>query len=103
MNRLDQSKGDLEAETAAGIAREALGQLAEVTDNAPEEAATIIVEHLLPWCLMPRNSARTSFAGHEFRELLKNWIYGFPQNRIGPLREFVLNYVFKRLRTEPSK
>ncbi len=103
LNRLDQRKGDLETETAAGIAREALGQLAELTESTPEVAGQIMVTHLLPWCAMRRDSGRTSFAGHEFRELLKDWIYGFPQNQIGPLREFVLNDVCKRLRTEPTK
>ena len=56
LNRLDQRKGDLEAETAAGIAREALGQLAELTQSTPDVAGQIMVTHLLPWCAMRRDS-----------------------------------------------
>ncbi len=103
LHRIDKNRGDLEADTAAGIAHCALSRLADLTDSSPESAAEIIVAHLLPWCAKPVDSGRKSFAGYEFRKLLKSWIYGYPQHESGPLRDKVLNDVCQKLRTDPSR
>jgi len=103
LQRIDQNRESVGIEKAAEIAWEANASLRELTSEIPDVAAELIIAQLLPWCELPLESPKQANVGYRFRELLRNWIYGYPQEHFTKLRETVLECVCGKLKKKPTK
>ncbi len=84
-----------------------VGHLKPHGRNTPS-AADVIVEHLLPWCLTTdrlkaSSSSDVAFERHRLRELLKDWIYQYPQAADDRSPQPGLGGYPRRLRVRPTR
>ncbi|NQT15997.1 MAG: hypothetical protein HQ582_24795 [Planctomycetes bacterium] len=107
LRKIGQCGEAITAEESADLARDTLARVSSLTAETPETAAGIIREHLLPWCLraehIPGDSKSSGVDGYPFRELLKRWIYAYPQHQMIELRSRILADVLEQLKTAPTR
>jgi hypothetical protein len=107
---LDEIKANRDAigvKSAAELARMALSAIATLSTETPEVAAEVISKHLLPACLSVEDqgdiSSDLAHERHRLRELLKKWIYQYPQPQMLEVRSRILDHVRKQLEIHPTR
>ena len=106
LDNIEEGRNRLAAGQTAELTRNVLRSIANLTIEAPDVAATVIRENLLPWCLLPEQKGESSDAALEryrFRELLKEWLAEYPHEQMTLVRNNVLGEIRQQLERRPSK
>jgi hypothetical protein len=107
LREIEQGRDAIGLGAAAELARMALVAISSLTVDAPEVATDVICEHLLPWCLTAEDqsgeSSQFDMEGYQLRDLLKEWVYQYPQAQMLIIRSQVLRDVRKKLEIGPTK
>ncbi|MCL5952221.1 MAG: hypothetical protein M1132_10960 [Chloroflexi bacterium] len=95
-----QDRGELSFRERCDIQVSAFEAAQQLTINQPDVAESIIVEDLLPFCVM--DSSDANIALHQHREILADWLYQYSETGVGKIRRRVLAALVERLRENPT-
>ena len=91
----DSAAGGLSPDDASALAEQALRTAMQATAGDPGAARAIILRHLLPLCLTDAEGVGRDdrYTAYRLRELLRDWIEQYPDERRAPLRREVLRHL----------
>jgi len=101
------SRAELGVRNAFRLARSLCSLAIDFTEHEPSLAGDFIVSHIIPWCELSVSSndddGDLDIEIHRMRDVLNDWIYGYPFEQMCEVRQIVLEDAFSRLRSDPKK
>ena len=79
-------------------------RLKRLTSRDSERAHDFIVGGLLDWCCKPSGDGLSvsKMQSHELRDLLKKWVYQYSFEDCSPIRNSILDKLYKRIDKQPA-
>jgi len=87
------------------LALAAYSQVRQLTFDDPERAKPHILDGLVDWCIKAsgEDCLLSTLEAHEFRDLLKKWLYQYPFEQYVGIRSALLKKLVESLGQKPSK
>lgn len=102
---LESVKGKVDFEQAkASLVLRVYYRMKQMCSRDPRTAHGLIVDGLFDWCCEKPGDelAISKMQSHEYRDLLKSWLYQYEFDHYSPIRKAILGRLYEKLDEQPS-